>query len=465
MADLHTLSAADLLAGYRSGAISPVDATSAALARIDELNPRLNAFCLVDHDGALAAAGDSEARWARGAPLGSLDGVPVSIKDLLLTKGWPTLYGSRTIDPVQTWDVDAPVVARLREAGAVLLGKTTTPEFGHKGVTDSVLHGITRNPWNPDLTPGGSSGGAGAAVAAGMGALAIGTDGGGSVRTPSNFCGLVGLKPTAHRLPIWPPSTWGPLATPGPMARTVADAALLLTVLARPDPRDALALPFEDVDYCEGLDAGIGGLRVAYSADLGYARVHPDVARIIAGAAQTFAGTGAVVEQANPGFDNPIELFRANFLAGSAASQAHLSAEERKLLDPLYVEVVEAGDKILAKDYLLAQRKRADLTAAMGEFHQRYDLLILPTSAVPPFPVGQTNPDDDEGGSWEGWFNLTFPFNVTGQPAITLPCGFTDTGLPVGLQIVGGQGQDRLVLRAAAAFERLTDLGGTMAPL
>ena len=464
MAELHTLTAIELLDGYRSGAVSPVDATRAALSRIEDLNPRLNAFCLVDGDGALASAKAAETRWAKAAPAGALDGVPVSIKDLLLTKGWPTLFGSRTVDPDQALDEDAPVVARLREAGAVLLGKTTTPEFGHKGVTDSELHGITRNSWNADLTPGGSSGGAGAAVATGMGPLAIGTDGGGSVRTPSNFCGLVGLKPTAHRLPIWPPSTWGPLATPGPMARTVGDTALLFAVMARPGPRDPLALPSEDVDYRDGLERGIDGLRVAYSADLGYARVHPDVARIIAAAAKTFAGTGATVEEADPGFDNPLDIFRANFFAGSAASQAHLSADKRKLLDPLYLQVVEAGEKISAKDYVLAQRKRAHLMAQMGKFHERYDLLILPTCAVPPFPVGQPNPDDDDGGSWEGWFNFTFPFNVTGQSAMTVPCGFTDAGLPVGLQIVGASGQDRLVLRAAAAFERLTGLAGTMAP-
>jgi aspartyl-tRNA(Asn)/glutamyl-tRNA(Gln) amidotransferase subunit A len=206
MAELHALSAHGLVAGFKAGDFSPVDATRAVLSRIDELNPRLNAFCLVDAESALAAAKDSEARWSKGSPAGPLDGVPISIKDLLLTKGWPTLYGSRTTNPDQAWDEDAPLVARLRESGAVLLGKTTTPEFGHKGVTDSALHGITRNPWNPDLTPGGSSGGAGAAVATGMGPLAIGTDGGGTVRLPANFCGLVGLKATAHRMPMWPPS-------------------------------------------------------------------------------------------------------------------------------------------------------------------------------------------------------------------------------------------------------------------
>lgn len=464
MAELHTLTAVELLDGYKAGAFSPVEATRAALGRIEELNPRLNAFCLIDADSALAAAKESAARWTKGSPIGALDGVPISIKDLLLTKGWPTLFGSRTTDPDQEWNDDASVVARVREAGAVLLGKTTTPEFGHKGVTDSALYGITRNPWNPDLTPGGSSGGAGAAVAAGMGPLAIGTDGGGSVRIPCNFCGLVGLKPTAHRLPIWPVSTWGPLATPGPMARTVADVALLFSVLTRPDPRDALALPYEDVDYQNGLDAGIDGLRVAYSADLGFARVHEEVTKVVAQAAKTFAGTGAVVEETDPGFGNPLKLFRANFTAGSAASQAHLSAEQRKLLDPLYGKVVDAGDKLLARDYVLAQRDRANLMAGMNAFHERFDLLILPTSAVPPFPVGRPDPDEDEGGSWQGWFNFTFPFNVTGQPAMTLPCGFTEAGLPIGLQIVAAMGQDRLVLRAAAAFERLTGLAGTMAP-
>ncbi len=267
--DLAFLPATELIAAYRDKRVSPVEATAAALERIDAFNDRLNAFCLTDRDGAIEAARRSEARWARGEPAGLVDGVPVSVKDLVLTRGWPTLRGSRTVDPNQAWDEDAPAVARLREHGAVLLGKTATCEFGWKGVTDSPLTGVTRNPWNPERTPGGSSGGSAAAVAAGMGPLAIGTDGGGSVRIPCGFCGLVGLKPSFGRVPIYPPSVFGTLSHLGPMARTVPDAALMLSAMARPDARDWLALPAEVRDWRDALDGGVEGLSIAFSADLG----------------------------------------------------------------------------------------------------------------------------------------------------------------------------------------------------
>src|SRR4051794_30619062 len=278
--DLCSLSAAQLLEAYRKHQLSPVDVARAVLERIEKLNPVLNAFNLVS-DRAIEDAKASEKRWAAGQQKGLLDGVPVSIKDIILTKGWPTLRGSKTVDPKGPWNDDAPVTARLREHGAVLLGKTTTPEFGWKGVTDSPLTGITRNPWNAKKTPGGSSGGAAAAVASGMGPLAIGTDGGGSIRIPCSFTGLFGIKPSFGRVPAWPLSPFGTVAHVGPIARSVADAALLLNVLALPDARDWHALPYEPRDYRTGLDQGIAGLRVAFSPDLGYARVEPQVAAIV----------------------------------------------------------------------------------------------------------------------------------------------------------------------------------------
>ncbi|HEY5636358.1 MAG TPA: amidase family protein, partial [Burkholderiales bacterium] len=270
-ADLCALSATELVAAYRAKTVSPVEATRDALERIAKLNPKLNCFNLVDEKGALAAARESEARWRKGAPMGLLDGVPTSIKDIILTKGWPTLRGSKTVDPKGPWNDDAPAVARLREHGAVLLGKTTTPEFGWKGVTDSPLTGITRNPWDPTKTPGGSSGGSAAAVASGMGALTVGTDGGGSIRIPCAFTGLFGLKPSFGRVPAWPLSPFGTVAHLGPMTRTVADAALMLNVLALPDARDWHALPYDGRDYRVGLEDGVRGLRIAYSPALGYA--------------------------------------------------------------------------------------------------------------------------------------------------------------------------------------------------
>ena len=300
--DLCSLSATELLHLYRTKQASPVEATKAALARIEKLNPVLNAFNLVAADQALAAAKESETRWMRGEPKGLVDGVPTSIKDLLLTKGWPTLRGSKTVDAKGPWNDDAPCVARLREHGAVLLGKTTTPEFGWKGVTDGPLTGITRNPWDPTKTPGGSSGGSAAAVAAGMGPLTVGSDGGGSIRIPCSFTGLFGLKPTFGRVPAWPLSPFGTVSHVGPMTRSVADAALMLNVLSLPDARDWFGLPYDPRDYRIGLDDGVRGLRIAYSADLGYAPIDGEIAQIVKAAALRFGELGARVEERNPGF-------------------------------------------------------------------------------------------------------------------------------------------------------------------
>src|SRR5438270_2125741 len=285
---IYELGATELLEAYRKHEVSPVEVTRAVLERIERLNPVLNAFNLVS-ERALEDAKASEARWLAGQPKGLLDGVPVSIKDILLTKGWPTLRGSKTVDPKGPWPDDAPASARLRETGAVLLGKTTTQEFGWKGVTDSPLTGITRNPWNPKKTPGGSSGGAAAALAAGMGALAVGTDGGGSVRIPFSLTGLFGIKPSFGRVPAWPLSPFGTVAHVGSMTRTVADAALMLNVLALADARDWHALPYERRDWRMDLDEGITDLRIAYSPDLGYAQVDPEVAGIVREAVNVFA--------------------------------------------------------------------------------------------------------------------------------------------------------------------------------
>jgi len=269
---------ADLLRAYRRGQVTPTAVAEAALARIRSLEPTLNAFQLLDEAGALEAAAAADARWAEGRPLGPLDGVPLTIKDIVATKGWPTLSGSRTVDGNGPWDVDAPSVARLREGGAVILGKTTTPEFGWKGMTDSPLAGTTRNPWDPAHTPGGSSGGAAAALAAGIGAIAHGTDGGGSIRIPANYCGLFGIKPTYGRVPHAPNDrAFATLSCNGPIARTVEDAALMLNVISQPDDRDWRALPPDGRDYRIGLDDGVRGLRLAYAPELGWAEVAAEV--------------------------------------------------------------------------------------------------------------------------------------------------------------------------------------------
>ncbi len=452
--DLAFLPATELIDAYRGKRVSPVEATAAALDRIDAFNDRLNAFCLTDRDGAIEAARRSEARWARGEPAGLVDGVPVSVKDLVLTRGWPTLRGSRTVDPGQAWDEDAPAVARLREHGAVLLGKTTTCEVGGKGVTDSPLTGVTRNPWDPARTPGGSSGGSAAAVAAGMGPLAIGTDGGGSIRIPCGFSGLVGLKPSFGRVPIHPPSAFGTLSHLGPMARTVPDAALMLSAMARPDARDWLALPADVRDWRDALDGGVEGLSIAFSADLGYVRVDPEVAALVAEAARAFEELGASVEAVDPGFADPRACFRTLWYAGAAYTLRTVDAERRTLMDPGLVEVAAAGAHLSALDMLAANDARAALGARMGAFHQRHDVLLTPTLPIAAFGAGLESPPGAGFGRWSEWTPFTFPFNLTGQPAASVPCGFTADGLPVGLQIVGARHADALVLRVAHAYQR-----------
>lgn len=450
--DLCTLSATQLLRLYRSKVVSPVDVARAILKRIEDHNPRLNAFNFIAPD-AITSAKASEARWARSEPIGPLDGVPTSIKDILLTRSWPTLRGSQTVNPKGPWNDDAPAVARLREAGAMLLGKTTTPEFGWKGVTDSALTGITRNPWNTDRTPGGSSGGGAAAVAAGMGPLTIGTDGGGSIRIPCGFTGLFGLKPSFGRVPAWPLSPFGTVAHLGPMTRTVADAALMMNVLTLPDARDWHALPYDPRDYRVGLEDGIRGLRIAYSPDLGYVKVDYEVAALVREAVQTFAELGAHVEEVGPGFENPAEIFRVHWYAGAAYVLSALTAEQRRLVDPGLREVAAEGAKVTLKQHMDAVQNRGALGVAMNAFHSQYDLLLTPTLPIPAFEAGKEVPEGSGMKRWTEWTPFSYPFNLTQQPAATVPCGFTSTGLPVGLQIVGPRYADALVLRAARAFE------------
>ena len=451
--DITRLSATELLGLYRRRELSPVEATRAVLARIDAQNAVTNAYCLVRDDEALASAKQSEQRWHAGEPAGLLDGVPVSIKDLLLTSGWPTLRGSLTIDKAGPWTVDAPAVARVREHGAVLLGKTATPEFGWKGVTDSPLTGVTRNPWDPGRTAGGSSGGAAAAVASGMGPLAVGTDGGGSIRIPASFCGIVGLKPTHGRVPVYPPSTFGTLSHVGPMARTVADAALLLDALGSPDFRDPLALDRRAPVSAELDAARVGGLRVAYSPALGYARVDPEVAAAVRGAVTALEQAGALVTLADPGFVSPLPAFDVLWYAGAAKIVDDIAEDRRHLIDPGLAEIAEEGRRYSAVGYLQALRERAELGIAMGDFHQTYDLLVLPTEPIVAFAAGAEVPDGSAQPRWTSWTPFTYPFNMSHQPAATVPCGFSAAGLPVGVQVVGPRHADGLVLAACAAIE------------
>ena len=447
------LPAVSLLAMFAAKEISPVEVTRAVLDRIERYNGRFNAFCLVDGERALAAAAESERRWMRGEPKGLLDGVPASIKDLVLTEGWPTGWGSKATLRIPPPDVDAPSVARLREHGAVLVGKTTSPEFGWKGVTDSPLTGITRNPWNRELTPGGSSGGAAVAAALGMGAVHVGSDGGGSIRIPAAFSGIFGLKPSFGRVPAFPASAYGTLSHTGPLTRCVADAALMLNVMAEPDPRDWFSLPFEATDYGQGLEDGIADLRIAYSPDLGYGGVEAMVASRIAEAVEAFRGLGARVETVDLDLTEARRIFRVHWYAGAAAVLRGLPADQHERIDPGLREVAAEGESYDLPTYLDAVKARALLGQKMKEFHCRYDLLLTPSLPITAFAAGAEVADPASQERWPDWTPFSYPFNLTQQPAASMPCGLSGDGLPVGVQVVGPMHGDGLVLRACRAYE------------
>ena len=451
--DIAYASAISLIERYRSHALSPVEATHFLLGRLDRLQPSLNAFCTVDRAGAFAAARQSEERWQRGEPTGPLDGVPVTVKDLMPMRGFPTLRGSCLVDRGQDWSEDSPAVARLREAGAVILGKTTTPEFGWKALGDSPLTGITRNPWDLSRTSGGSSAGAAAAAATGIAPLHLGSDGAGSIRTPSAFCGIFGLKPSFGRVPAYPPSPLGLLSHVGPMARTVEDAALLLGVLSRPDHRDPYALPPDDRDWRDGLDAGVKGWRIAYSPDLGYATVDREVAAVVDAAVRQFEALGAVVEQVDKIFDSPRDALFTLWASGLAILMRTFPNERKGSADPGLLATAAAGETFSAIDWVGADLVRNALGRTMGAFHQRYDLLLTPTMPIPALPAGQDLNDPATERHWIDWSPFSYPFNMTRQPAASIPCGLTAAGLPIGLQIVGPLYADARVLRAARAFE------------
>ncbi|MCC7273622.1 MAG: amidase [Alphaproteobacteria bacterium] len=447
------MAATELLAAYRSRTLSPVEAVQAVFARIRALDPKINGFCAFWEDEAMAAARASAARWTSGEPAGALDGVPVSIKDLMLVAGKPMGRGSLTSSPQDIATEDAPAVARLREAGAIFLGRTTTPEFGWKGCGDSPLTGITRNPWDLTRNPGGSSSGAATAVATGMGPLATGSDGGGSIRMPAGFCGIYGLKATYGRVPAYPASSYGTLSHTGPMTRTVGDAALMLGVMAQPDPRDWQALPPSATDWPATLPGGVAGWRIAYSPRLGYARVDPEIADLVRRAAQRFAELGAVVEEADPGFADPIDIFRIHWYAGAANLMRRIPADKQAVMDPGLREIAAEGTKIGLLDYMAAMGEREAMGQRMNQFFGTYRVLLTPTLPLPAFEAGEEVPKGSGMRRWFEWTPFSFPFNLTRHPAATIPCGTTRAGLPAGLQIVGASFDEASVLRASRAYE------------
>jgi aspartyl-tRNA(Asn)/glutamyl-tRNA(Gln) amidotransferase subunit A len=463
MTELTDLTAVQLLDGYRKGEFSPVEATRAALERAERIQPEVNAFVRLTPEQALDQARESAERWRRGEPRGLLDGVPSTVKDILLMRGAPTLRGSMTISERGRWDEDAPSVARMREHGAVFLGKTTTPEYGWKGVTDSPLSGVTRNPHDPMRTAGGSSGGAAAAVALGAGPLALGTDGGGSVRIPAAFCGIFALKPTYGRVPLYPASAFGTLAHVGPMTRDAADAALLLDVIGVPDARDWSALGPAPGSFVEGLAGGVHGLRVAYSPSLGgQVAVRPAVAMAVRHAVERLADLGAYVTEADPDFAEPVDAFHTLWFSGAARVVQHLGPHQQELLDPGLREICDVGARYSALDYLAAVDVRMELGRRMGRFHESYDLLVTPTLPITAFEAGAEVPKGSGHRRWTGWTPFTYPFNLTQQPAASVPVGTDAAGLPIGLQLVAARHRDDLVLRVAhALYEAGVTSGGS----
>jgi aspartyl-tRNA(Asn)/glutamyl-tRNA(Gln) amidotransferase subunit A len=456
MNDILALDGASLLAAYRRRALSPVEAIDAFLAAIERLNPIVNAFNVVDRDGARAVARASEARWAKGAPLGIADGLPFTVKDNILWAGHPIRRGSKTSSPEPAGE-NAPSVDRLLESGAVPLGKTTLPEFGWKGVGDSPLTGITRNPWDTRVTTGGSSAGAAAAAVLNLGILHLGTDGAGSIRIPAGFTGVYGIKPSFGRVPAFPPSPFAIVSHVGPLTRTVRDAALMMSVIAAPDMRDMTAMNTPAPDFRIGLEDGVRCLRIAWSPRLGYVKtLHPEVEALTAAAARAFEELGATVEEADPGFEDPTGILNTLWHAGAAALVRAIPEERRSEVDPGLLVHAKLGWNLLAGDFSAAANARFPLATAMARFHERYDLLLTPTLAAPSFAVGHNVPPDGSfGDDWVGWTPYSYPFNLTLQPAASVPCGSTKSGLPVGLQIVGPMRRDDLVLRASRAFESI----------
>lgn len=456
--EILRMTAVELLQHYRDKTLSPVEVAGAMLDQIERLDSHTNGFCLVDRETTLGLARESEQRYQKDEAHGLVDGVPVAVKDVFLTPMWPTLKGSYTIDPQSTLNKSAPATAALARHGYVPIGKTTTPEFGWKGVTDNPVNGVTNNPWNPQKTAGGSSGGSGVAVALGMAPLALGTDAGGSIRIPAGFCGIVGLKPSFGEVPHWPASPFGTLAHAGPMTWTVEDAALMMNVLCEADHRDTNAVPRRNIDYLADLNKGVKGLKIAYSPNLGYVDVDPEVEASVARAAKVFEELGAEVVRVDPGFSDPLAAFGHLFYGGAANAMRDLGAKKRERMDPELVKVAEKAARLSMLDYMGAVNESMALRERMANFHRKYDLLLTPSLPITAFETGREVPRDWPSTRWPTWTPFTYPFNMTGQPGLSVPCGFDKAGMPISLQLVGARFNDALVLQAGQAYQQAAPL-------
>ncbi len=451
--ELCRLGVAELTRRYADGSLSPVEVAEVVLGRAEVVQAAHNAFTVIDHEGAMAQARAAETRWRRGAPASAIDGVPSTIKDIVWVEGHTIHYGSNS--PPVNPPHDAPAVARLRAAGAVLLGLTTTPEFGWKAVTDSPYSGITTNPWNEALTPGGSSGGAAAAAAAGAGVLHLGTDGGGSIRIPASFTGIFGIKPSFGRVAAYPPSPFGTVAHVGPMARSVADAAAMLEVMAGRDPLDWTQAP----GTLPGLERpafAMAGRRIAYWSEPPRGLLDPEVQATVDEAVASMQAEGAIIEPITlPDHEQLFEMFAAHWLVGAAARLALLPPEARAGLDPGLVEAATAGAALPLLDHVRATHARVAFGRAMDALFDTFDLVVSPATAIAAFAAGHEVPPGSGLGRWTEWAGFSYPVNLSQQPACSIPCGLTSDGRPVGLQIIGPRGDDARVLAAAAAYAAL----------
>ncbi|MHC2594671.1 aspartyl-tRNA(Asn)/glutamyl-tRNA(Gln) amidotransferase subunit A [Kluyvera sp. 1366] len=457
--------ATTLAALIRGGDVSAQEVTQAAINRMEQREPQIQAFCTATPQLALQQAAAVDAKRARGEALGALAGVPLAVKDLICTAGVKTTSGSHAYADFVPEEDDI-TVERLLAADAVLLGKTTAPEFGYSGVGHNPLFPSPRNPWDLSKTPGGSSAGSGAALAARLCPIALGSDGGGSVRIPAAHCGVFGLKASMGRVPLWPGcrderypgvSSWESLEHIGPMTRSVRDSALIMSVMAGPDMRDRHSIPCNDVDWLASLEKPLTGLRIAFSADFGYIAVDPEVRDIVTHAARRFARElGAELDEVDPGIADEGATFAALVAFESdLTGMRHVHAELGARMSPHLSAMLQHDWR--AETFTDANTARKKLCNQMWRFMQHYDLLLSPTLAVPPFPLNMQGPEIIDGRMVRSdhWLSFCFPFNFTGQPAASVPAGFTASGLPIGMQIVGRHLDDGLVLAASAAFERI----------
>ena len=463
--DFDLMTANELRRLVVSKKVSPVELTQRALAKADATQSTLNAFFVLLPEEALAAAKAAEEAVTRNEPLGLLHGLPFSAKDLMAVANVRYASGSRTMaDNIAS--VDAPAVERAKAAGAILIGKTTTSEFGCKPVGDNPLTGVTRHPWNLAKTPGGSSAGAAASVAAGITPFALGTDGGGSVRIPCCFTGLAGIKAHFGRVPVWPASATPTLAHVGPIARNIGDAALLLTAIGGYDPRDPFSVSAAMPDLLGAASsADVTDLRVAYSPTLGYARPDPAVEAIVAQAVRAFENLGCKVDLVEKVFDkDPADLWTAEFYAGVGTRLRSFVEKQRDLLDPAVAEVLDAALAQDMRSYYEKVFERYALRDKVRTFFETYDLLLSPVVPVASLDAGKNIPDQLPDRNLVSWVFYTYPFNLTGQPAATVCAGIAADGMPVGLQIVGRALGEYDVVRAAAAFERTKPAGYNVRP-